>query len=178
MKALRFLALAIGWVVLGTGTSQLARADALGIATGNYAISFDINDDGSVDGSGSITIGIDEVTAFDVSFPGISLQCSVCDVLASNPDLVTQNIPGQFVIQDTVPGELAVLGILQFESAFALQVKDLDNVITGVWSATSVNQVAEPASVFLLMIALAGLGWSTRISTRRRSFALRYKATA
>lgn len=166
MRTFRFLALAIGWVVLGAGMPQRAEADALGFATGSYEISFDINDDGSVEGSGLITIGIDEVTAFDVSFPGIFLECTGCGILDASPDLVTQNIAGQFVIQDTVPGELAILGILQFESSFALQIKELDNIFVGVWSATPVVHVNEPASVFLLMIGLAALRSRSRTGAR------------
>jgi len=159
-------------LLLGAAMTTDARADAFGLPPGNYAITFDFDfdSDGSIEGSGYFTIGPDQITAFDVSFPfgvnfpypDVSLQCTVCDTLTFTPDVVLQNIALQFVIQDATP-EAFTLGMLS--SGFLLHSIDRDIEFFGVWAATPANPVAEPGSMALLLSGLGAAGWGWRRRT-------------
>ena len=144
-------------VISFLGISKNSSASALGLADGTYTIEIDFFGVFS-DLNGTITIGPAPsfVTSFDVG----DLECTVCTVGSSVPDLVEVNDGSTFKIIDSSSAFLVTLssGGSAF-GTFNCPAGISCNYSAGVWTAQS---VPEPLSSTLLLFGLGALGmWPT-----------------
>lgn len=149
----------------------MARADALGLATGNYNILVNLPSGfGSglaYRGGGTLTVGAAGITRFDVTiyhpeFTHISSGMWTCSDELCNPrdacpgqfcpDAVIRNTPDEFSIYDTDMNIRCACPIFLFASGAAQGV--FPDVAPGQWTAT---RVPEPLSLLLVLLGFGPL---------------------
>lgn len=147
----------------------MARADALGLATGNYNIFVNLPSElGSglaYRGGGTLTVGATGTIRFDVTinlpqFPHISAGVWTCSGELCNPsdpcpgqfcpDVVIRNTPDEFSIIDTDFTIRCACPLFLFAGGETQAL--FPNLVRGQWTAT---RVPEPLS---LLLALLGFG--------------------